>query len=136
MAASGHESPYTKDASYVRSQGSSGHDPVIAEVSDGFPAEPQNVAPPAPAHAGPGLGCALQSPPPNQPLAQESPARDRQADLDRQRLSQLQLSDRLPGERWRRLRQPHGCYGTFQPAEVIVPHNLFQEFLSLKKIRN
>jgi hypothetical protein len=67
---------------------------------------------------------------------EESPARDRQADLDRQRLSQLQLSDRPPGERWRRLRQPHGCYGTFQPAEVIVPHNLFQEFLSLKKIRN
>ncbi len=28
--------------------------------------------------------------------------------------------------------QPHGCYGTFQPVEVIVPHNLFQEFLSLK----
>ena len=41
-----------------------------------------------------------------------------------------------PESRWRRLRQPQGCHGTFQPAEVIVPHSLFREFRSLKKIRN
>ncbi len=38
---------------------------MIAEVSDGVSAEPQNDAPPATAHAGPGLGFALQAPRPN-----------------------------------------------------------------------